>query len=249
MKRWRIDIRASKRYYPKHEDYEKKRMDLCKFLYAKAHDYPFEQYFSSGADDTADAGAYMMTLIGSAFKEKDERYAIVLLSGIQWLIRERDSLSVDIPNEPEVETTASIKTTQKKIERKDSKEIELDAEKLALKNAFTTTCGLKDDEGKVKYKIGEIYHVLRFLSEGKEWAKNARTFAGYMSPVIGKSSASIQMAINREKETFENLTLNDMQSYIGQFKKDNPYKSTQELERIAELYETMKLQLIQGSVI
>ena len=249
LKRWRIEIRARKRHYPKWEDYEEKRMELCKFLYVKAHGYPFDQYFSDGVDDTADAGAYLITLIRSAFKEKEERYAVVLLSGIQWLIRERDALSVDIPVEPEVETSASNQAEQQELERKDSIEIELDVEKLALKNAFTTACGLKDDEGKVKYKIGEIYHVLRFLSEGKKWAKNARTFAQYMEPVVDKTPASIQMAINREKETFENLPLNDMQSYIAQFKKDNPYKSTQELEKIAELYDTMKLQLIQGGVI
>ena len=94
LRRWSIRVRARKRCYPIREDFIAKQNEFYKLLYAKDSDFPFETYFSNGADDTADAGAYLLCL-PEMNREAEELHAIRLLSAVQWLIRKRDKLPVE----------------------------------------------------------------------------------------------------------------------------------------------------------
>ena len=94
LRRWSIEIRSRKGRYPICEDFIVKQNEFYKLLYAKDSDFPFETYFSNGVDDTADAGAYLLSLPDKN-REAEELNAIRLLSAVQWLIRERDKLPVE----------------------------------------------------------------------------------------------------------------------------------------------------------
>ena len=94
LRRWCIEIRARKCRYPIREDFIAKLSEYYKLLCIKDADFPFETYFSNGANDTADAGAYLLCL-SDMNREAEELHAIRLLSAVQWLIRERDKLPLE----------------------------------------------------------------------------------------------------------------------------------------------------------
>lgn len=205
LKRWRIEIRARKRHYPRREDYEEKRMELCNFLYVKSQGYPFEQYFSGGADDTADAGAYLITLIRSAFKEKDERYAVVLLSGIQWLIRERDSLSVDISVEASAGPGSDIpipipKDAPPSAEENEQAELRYLIEKLKL-TAPVTEYDLNEENTDNQEMLAAVR--LAYFIEGKKWANNVNAFSIRIADCQNDNSGT-QSTAQYKSDTFRN---------------------------------------------
>lgn len=93
---WRIDVYANKLHFPERKDFNDKLEQLyCDFATINPF-VPVERYFADGADDTVAAGAFLLSLLGKR-SEDNESYAVMVLSGIQWLIRERDALLDDTP--------------------------------------------------------------------------------------------------------------------------------------------------------
>ena len=196
LKRWCVEVRALKRRYPKYEDYESKRIEICSLLSEQDSAFPFDQYFEKGADDTADAGAYLFYLALDDSRISGEEYATMLLSGIQWLIQKRDSLAAETSINPEMKNNSTYQPVTQGVAEEDEESAEL--KKLIiedLKLTMPTT-----HRGEILFAIKDAYQL-----RDKPWAKSNAKFAERIAPIIGGTASAISREIAREAEELKIL--------------------------------------------
>lgn len=241
LRRWSIEVRARKSRYPIREDFIAKLSEYYKLLCIEDAGFPFETYFSNGANDTADAGAYLLCL-PDMNREAEELHAIRLLSAVQWLIRERDKLPVEsAPVVLEVDDATEEESEKQEVSEEDKKLVEV----------FRTIKDMKDTEDKSKYTLGQIHPVLLFICnrEGKLWAKNKRTYALHLAPLIDTTSSAIQVAFSRIDVEVKDISFDTMRGHIADIKRRNPHAKIRLYETYAGLYETAEQLLREASVI
>ena len=191
LKRWCMEVRALKRHYPKHEDYELKRIELCNLLMEQNPGFPFNQYFEKGADDTADAGAYLFYLSSDYSKTSKKQYATMLLSGIQWLIQRRDSLQSESPISPQKEDFSNYLTVTQGVAEDDEEFVEL-KELIIEKIKLTMST---ENRGEILFAIKDAYQ-----SMNKPWAQSNAKFAKRIASIIGGTESAISREIARVAE-------------------------------------------------
>ena len=258
-----IEVYAMKLHHPLRADYNKLIRKQCKKLKSQAPHIPFEKYCKEGANFTAAAGAYLLSIYNKK-SEKQLRLATIQLSGLQWLIGERDALPVEVtstapqpdiiettathPQEPTVEEVEVVEedTVEEDTVEEDTIEEEaveqqpLNEEDEKLVNAFNKLREKKDKQGNCIYTLGKIYPTLHHIYKTKNipWAKNKRQFAEHIAPLLSTTSPAIQTACNRIDEEVKGIALDTLREHITQSKAQNPRGSTTILEKYAELYET-----------
>ena len=219
LRRWCIEIRARKCRYPIREDFIAKLSEYYKLLCIKDADFPFETYFSNGANDTADAGAYLLCL-SDMNREAEELHAIRLLSAVQWLIRERDKLPLE---SAPIVLEANDATEEENIDSRQEAEIE-NEELINLYNALhlgnenrLITLGEKSyNRGKILTAVMHMYK-----EENKSWAENPSQFSKKLVDVLpttqnlsveekNKKAKAIAKCINRELSSIKGLHLKDL---------------------------------------
>ena len=219
LRRWSIRVRARKRCYPIREDLIAKQNEFYKLLYAKDSDFPFETYFSNGVDDTADAGAYLLSL-PEMNREEEELNAIRLLSAVQWLIRERDKLPVE---SAPVVLEADDVVEEEKIDSRREADIE-NEELLNLYNVLhlgegngLITLGEKSyNRGKILTAVMHMYK-----EENKSWAENPSRFSNKLVDILpatqnltveekNKKVKAFAKCLNREIPSIKGLHLKDL---------------------------------------
>lgn len=261
LKRQCIEVYAMKLHHPLREDYNELIRKQCKKLQSQASHIPFEKYCEEGANFTATAGAYLLSIYNKK-SEKQLRLATIQLSGLQWLIGERDALPVEVtssapqpdiiettatqPQEPTVEEEEVVEedTVEEDTVEEDTIEEEaveqqpLNEEDEKLKEAYHALRNIKDDNGKEKYSLGHIYAILQFLyhKQKKDWAKNYRTFGNHFAPLIEVKPHSIVSAISRITQPFKDIPLDTMAEYLEEQRKLFPRKKFPKVQLLVDIY-------------
>ena len=217
---WRIDVYANKLHFPERKDFNDKLEQLyCDFATINPF-VPVERYFADGADDTVAAGAFLLSLLGKR-SEDNESYAVMVLSGIQWLIRERDALLDDTSLMPDEETSAASQHNTPNGDdttRGEDEELEEVFVQLCLddERCLVTQDGHKYKQGKVLTAIMHMYQ-----DEKKPWADNPSRFSKELverlpetknlsSDDKEKKSKAWAKRINREIGDIKGLHLKDL---------------------------------------
>lgn len=203
LQRWHYEVYARKFHYPHKEDYNKKIEEICGKLNEESPGYPFAYYFATGADDTTAAGAYLLSLSPSKEKKKIERQAVIWLSGIQWLIRMRDALPEEIPDEPSAGLGSDIpipKDDSPSAEDNEQAELRYLIEKLKLADSI-----IKYDLNEEKTDNQEMLAAVRlaYCIEGKKWANNVNAFSKRIAD-CQKDNSGTQSTTQYKSDTFRN---------------------------------------------
>ena len=192
---WQVRIEVIKMRPPTCADYVDKLKELYN-LFKKEVDeeIPIEKYFANGPDDDMYSGAFLITL---ALKDDSSiiAQAVKYLSGIQWLIRERDKLPIeDTKPMPEKDAIDMSLLTQQKIEEEENRKSEElqeesadDDELLAMLEHFNI--GAKAHKitvnGKsIPCKIVETSLMYMYQAEGKVWADTPESMSKKIIDVL-----------------------------------------------------------------
>ena len=203
LQRWHYEVYARKFHYPHKEDYNKKIEEICGKLNEESPGYPFACYFATGADDTAAAGAYLLSLSPSKENKKKERQAVIWLSGIQWLIRMRDALPEKIPDEASAGSGSDIpipKDDSPSAEENEQAELRYLIEKLKL-TAPVTEYDLNEEKTDNQEMLAAVR--LAYFIEGKEWANNVNAFSIRIADCQNDNSGT-QSTTQYKSDTFRN---------------------------------------------
>ena len=237
-----IEVYAMKLHHPLRADYNKLIRKQCKKLKSQAPHIPFEKYCKEGANFTAAAGAYLLSIYNKN-SEKQLRLATIQLSGLQWLIGERDALPVEVTSTaPQPQEKTVVEAVEEKtvvvVEEEAVEQQPLNEEDEKLKEAYHALRNIKDDNGKEKYSLGHIYAILQFLyhKQEKDWAKNYRTFGNHLAPLIDVKSHSIVSAISRVTQPFKDIPLDTMAEYLEEQRKLFPRKKFPKEQLLVGIY-------------
>lgn len=203
LQRWHYEVYARKLHYPHKEDYNEKIEEICGKLNEESPGYPFECYFATGADDTAAAGAYLLSLPPSKENKKKERQAIIWLSGIQWLIRMRDALPEKIPDEASTGPGSDIpipKNAPPSAEENEQVELRYLIEKLKLADPAAE---YELNKGKTNNQEMLAAVRLAYFTEEKKWAKNVNAFSQRIAD-CQKDNSGTQSTTQYKSDTFRN---------------------------------------------
>ena len=215
LKRWCAGIRALERRWPNRNDYESKRKEIVQMFNKKFEGYPVDSYFEHGADDTADAGAFLIALSDQESTEKLID-GVVLLSKLQWLIRKRDEFPNVIDDNTSETTTAETPT---------------ESVEDALKILFTKHIDYKrkgrnihvNDKkwNKTRILIGTM-HVL--LTNGVIKSTCVKEFASLIAESLGDTSENLRKRIGEMNQEIKRYgcNLKDLnEDYIKNHKMDD----------------------------
>lgn len=216
LKRWRVEVRARKCHWPRREDYEEKRMEICHTFCSCEPNFPVEQYFSCGADDTADAGAYLLSLPSNEMKETKERLGILIFSCIQWLVRERDALPIGTSDAPGNSIPDNTPPSEEITYDKALKTLLVDYLKL---NTEGTNVKIGEKTWNKTRVVVATMHVLK--TRGTLRASNDKEYAVQIAPLIDRDSEALRKNISSVQQEIKpyGRNLKDLdEAYI----KNNP---------------------------
>lgn len=181
-------------------DYDRKiRIEQGK-LKAMDEKLPVESYFRHGSDDTAKCG-HLLIIKMMEWDDALKIYAVELLSGIQWLIQQKEKL-------------AAATASQKDEEKEDETAINPFEKETTFNEALRILSidYLKLNQAKTNVKIGEknwnkmrLVVALMHVLENRKMLPTCdeKAYAKLIAPIISKDSENLRKNINKHQQTIK----------------------------------------------